>query len=100
MARKNVTKVFKSWVGMQSAKGPKGSVSTDGTTIFSYRMPLAVRTGPKTAIVSNSSPSVTTSCHLGGVRYLLAMEGYTVTQVSREEVEAAHDEAQRQRLAA
>lgn len=99
MARKNVSKVFDAWVAGKASTGSTNhhgsrTIWTDGKTIYSYAMPIAVRTGPTSAIVSKDSPTVTTSCHLGGVRTLLHLEGFTYELQGRETVKAASQELQ------
>jgi hypothetical protein len=93
MARKNVTKVFKAWIAGQAANGPKGrngiSVWTDGQTLYSYKMPIAVKMAPRSAFVSKDSPSVTTSIHRNNVLYLLSLEGWASAKVSADEVKRA-----------
>lgn len=93
MARKNVSRVVKAFLNGDSDRGPNGTVSTNGTTIFSYAMPIAVRTGPKTVVVSADSPSVTTSCHIGQVRYTLQQEGWDVSLASDDDVKTASRKA-------
>lgn len=77
MARKNVEKVFKAWLAGHAARGPKGTIWTDGQVIYSYRMPICVRDtlADLSATISKDSPTITTTIHRNQVRYLCHMEG-------------------------
>jgi hypothetical protein len=66
-------------------------VWTDGTVIYSYAMPIAVRTA--TGIkVSQDSPTVTTTIHRNNVRDLLSRAGLTVEMVPASAVRSAAQE--------
>ncbi len=47
---------------------------TDGTTIYSYNLPILTRTEGRLWIAKGSAPTKTTAQHMGGVGSLLAME--------------------------
>ena len=75
MARKNVTRVFDAWVARRAAKGDShGAIWTDGRTIYSYAMPIAVHMGGEQGGLMDptDSPTVTTGIHRNTVAYLLA----------------------------
>jgi len=52
-------------------------------------MPIAVRIGNMAAVVSEDSPSVTTSIHRNQTRYMLAREGYAVAMLPADTVKNA-----------
>lgn len=70
--QQNVQEVFAHW--MERRKKTVGPVSTDGTTIFSYAMPLLTRASSGHVIVAERKKgaySVTTAKHLKGLHDLL-----------------------------
>ena len=89
MARANVTAVVEAWLaGKAKSVGP---VSTDGTTVRSYGMPIAVRVGNR-IIIAKRGPSLytkTTTQHLSSVRELLAGGDYELLDVDKEDVRQA-----------
>jgi len=67
--RKNCTKVVDAF--LEGRAYSEKSISTDGTTIFSYAMPIARRVAGEVHVLGGRGPTVTTSQHLGQVRALL-----------------------------
>jgi hypothetical protein len=93
MARKNVAKVLDLFLGALRGKGDsKGTIHTDGDTVYSYNMPIAARTqqGCGTwrffVVKRSESPSRTTSQHISQVGYMMqasTIPGFaTITEVS------------------
>ena len=87
MARKNVIKVFNSWVSGVAAKGDsKRTIWTDGKTIYSYSTPIAHGHLAEVTLVSGRGPSVTTSCQIGGLRSLMRQSGIDYREADAAEV--------------
>ena len=61
--------VINSWEQGHSAKSSTGSLSTDGTVLFSYRLPIGYNVDGVTTALDYTAPanfySVTTSIHVG-----------------------------------
>lgn len=77
MARKNVTKVFNLWLNYKSGNGDsKATVWTDGTTIYSYRLPLVTRTMGRIWIAEGgrSLYTQTTTIHRNNLDTLIALQ--------------------------
>jgi hypothetical protein len=64
--------VINSWKQGHSAKSSTGSLSTDGTVLFSYRLPIGYNLDDTLTVLDYTSPdnfySVTTSIHVGIAR--------------------------------
>ena len=92
--RKNVNQVFQKFLSGMAGYGPKNrdgnnTVWTDGTVIYSYKMPIAVKVGERAAFVSQESPTVTTSIHRNEVRHLLCNHGFAVAMCDASVVKKA-----------
>ena len=57
-----------------------GTLSSDGTVLYSYMMKIARLKGG-TVEVRDNGPTQTTKCHLGKVRRLAASNGFKVNLV-------------------
>ena len=61
--------VISSWKTGHKAKSSTGSLSTDGTVLFSYRLPIGYNIDGVATVLDYTSPanfySVTTSIHVG-----------------------------------
>lgn len=96
MSRKNVDKVVQRFMSGMSGYGPKNrggdhTIWTDGVTIYSYRMPIAVKIGDRAMLVSQESPTVTTTIHRNDTRSILLNHGYNVAMVDAAVVKRAAD---------
>ena len=57
-----------------------GNLSTDGTALYSYGVPVVRKTGPRTAVATATRYSVTTSKHRNAGASALDAAGYKVTE--------------------
>lgn len=76
--RKNVVKVVEAFLVGKRAKGDsKGTVWTDGQTIFSYDMPIAQRRNNRSleVISSEAGPTATTRSQIRAVLFCLEQHG-------------------------
>jgi len=62
--RKNAKEVLNFWLKGKALN--RGSISTDGIYVKSYKLPIAVRNGDKSVVILNGdkSPSKTTTTHI------------------------------------
>jgi len=66
------------------ARNERGTISTDGTTIFSYRMPIATRIANTWYVVrTEMSPTVTTSSHINSTAYFFETSHGKVERVDK-----------------
>ena len=81
MARKRgIDTVCVAWLQGESKRD--GNVSTDGCTLYSYRMPIARMVRGKAEIIRHEdSPSRTTTKHRNVVAYTLALAGHKYVEV-------------------
>ena len=71
MAKSNNTQVVRAWTAGQSASA--GNLSTDGTSLWSYRLKIGHNTGSSAVAADFTAGggafhSQTTSCHVGLAR--------------------------------
>lgn len=71
--RKNIQKVIEAFVQGRAAKGDsKGSCSTDGMSIYSYRMEIARRNPDGSVWVMERGPTATTNAQIRAIEQELA----------------------------
>jgi hypothetical protein len=73
-------KVISAWKSGQKAKNGRGTLHTDGSWLYSYRVAIGYRTSNGICVLGDyTSPggsfcSQTTSCHVGRVRRIISKE--------------------------
>ena len=75
MSRKRNEQVIDSWVRGKAATSHTGALETDGTSLYSYNLRIGYRANSGVTVLADfTSPggsfqSMTTSCHVGKVRW-------------------------------
>lgn len=83
--RKNTQEVMNAFYAGNLLKKCE-AIHTDGKTIFSYKTPIAKRTGYNSAAVTEEKYSSTTTVHTNGVLVSLQEQGFRVERVSEREL--------------
>lgn len=93
MPRKNLKKVFSLWTANLAGNGDsKNTIWTDGTTIFSYAMPLMVRMPSGIVLCKHGeAPTVTTSTQRNALAYLLSTNKIPFKEVTASDVKLARN---------
>jgi hypothetical protein len=76
--RKNIQTVVNAFILGQYAN--EKAIHTDGTTLFSYAMPIARKRG-NAWVVRAKGPTQTTNTHINGCKYILGQLGNVFTLV-------------------
>lgn len=74
-------KVISAWKNGEKAKNGRGTLHTDGSWLYSYKLPIGFRTSNGICVLGNYTRSAaggfysqTTSCHVGKARSVVSKD--------------------------